>query len=235
MGPITTIEFLGPSINGATVSLVWLGAGGSTVSATETFVPTRTTNFQTSISTDKNIQAQYYYNALLADYSGNFTLSYLGNKVFVQSTNTNNPVNIQYTGTNILIGQNVTNFIFESNPPLNYGTTFSLDVPGLISSTYSITFVNPVVTPSTEVLRGADVNATSNNMQTWLGNFISTYEPTLASYSTIYHTNTLVNPFNNAPTDILAINYVKTYRYKMELTSNPTNGTRFVWWPTKNG
>jgi hypothetical protein len=109
MGPTTSIQFTGPATLGATISLVWLGSSGTTASASERFVVSRSTNFQTTQGTDGITQAQFFYTALTTDFGANFTASQIGDTVFVRSTNTNNPIIGSYSGENIFFnGFNIT-------------------------------------------------------------------------------------------------------------------------------
>jgi hypothetical protein len=102
MGPTLSIQFLGPATLGATISLIWLGSSGATVSASERFVVSRSTNFQTTQGTNSVSQAQFFYTALSTDFAGNFTMTQSTDTVYVRSTNTNNPIIGSYSGVNII-------------------------------------------------------------------------------------------------------------------------------------
>ena len=103
MSLIAKITFLGPAQSGSTLIFSWTGVSGSIVTATETFKPTRTTNYETTIGTGLIDSAQYLFSALNTDYGGNFNLSVSDNSVYVSSKNTSNPMSAETNSTNILI------------------------------------------------------------------------------------------------------------------------------------
>jgi hypothetical protein len=102
-GYVLGIKFLGPLSSGDTISMSWTGAGGTIVTSVETFVPTRTTNFKTTIGTTAVNQATNFFNAITLDYSGNFNIT--GNSgtdtVYISSKNTTNPMSGLTTSSNV--------------------------------------------------------------------------------------------------------------------------------------
>lgn len=96
------IEFSGPANSGETVSMSWTGAGGSVVTNTTMFVPTRTTSQQTTIGTDALSQATNFYNSVTTDFMANFNIIQVKNKIYISSINTSNPMSGATTSNNIL-------------------------------------------------------------------------------------------------------------------------------------
>lgn len=103
MSLIATITFIAPPQSGSTITFSWTGTGGSVVTATETFKPTRGGSFETTIGTGTTDSAQYLYSALTLDYSVNFTLAVSGNSVYVSSKNTSNPMSADTTAIGVVI------------------------------------------------------------------------------------------------------------------------------------
>ena len=97
-GPNTIINFSAPLSNGDTLTLQW---GGAT--ATETFVPLRTTSGQTTIGTNAQTQAANYAAALSIDFAANFNVYYPtgADYVVVNSIATNNTISATSTSGNI--------------------------------------------------------------------------------------------------------------------------------------
>jgi hypothetical protein len=125
---ILGIEFLGPANSGETVSMSWTGAGGSVVTNTTTFVPTRLTSQQTTIGTDALSQATNFYNSVSTDYIGNFYVNQVGTQVYVSSRNTVNPMSGATTSSNISFSSSAIGIITNVDQ-LNGCVYFTLSAP----------------------------------------------------------------------------------------------------------
>jgi hypothetical protein len=130
MSLIAKITFIKPAQSGSTITFSWTGSTGTIATATETFKPTRSTNYETRIGTGTTDSAQYLYSALTLDFAANFNLSVSGNSVYVSSKNTSNPMSAQTTAIGVVInGLGLVNDLLSRSSELvkvsgnNYDTT----------------------------------------------------------------------------------------------------------------
>lgn len=124
------IRFTGAATLNANITISWAGGypPGATASAIETFKTTRSTYFQTTRGSNAVTQAQYYYEALSADYSPNFAITKIGNDVIVTPKNGTASITATTSSANVQI-----------NPSLN-------QIQILRQSQYITPAYNPVVT-----------------------------------------------------------------------------------------
>lgn len=159
MGPFKTIQFTGPATSGSYITLHWTGSGGSVVSATEYFNPTRSASYQAAIGTDGVTQATNYANALSIDFAGNFTVTASGEFVYVASINT----------TSSISGS-------TNNPSTLFDTTASAtvtSVDGLL-----------VRSPYIFITTGSNFDTTTYTIKTWEGHLTGSDLEPVSFYKT---------------------------------------------------
>ena len=124
---------------------------------------------------------------------------------------------------------NINKFVFLGNPDLGLTANFTIKVPG-ISGVSNLTFVNPVTNASTQALRGVDRSASSSNLGSFLTNYVTNVSPFLQPYSTVVTYSEGGNPVSE-----LTVDYVKTYRYKLEFYNNAVVDKTIKFEVKKNG
>lgn len=112
------IRFTGPATLNATLTVSWAGGypPGATATATETFKGTRVSPWQTTIGSDAATQAQNYYNAMLLDFSVNFTITKIGNDVIINPKNGTLQVTASTTSSNVIINPSISQVSLLGSP-----------------------------------------------------------------------------------------------------------------------
>ena len=133
------IRFTGPATLNSTLTVSWQGGypPSGTASATQTFKTVRTTNFQTTIGSNANTQATNYYNAMLIDFSLNFTITQVGNDIVINPKNGTSVITATTSSANIVINPSLAQIQMLGSPQ-EFVPVYNPITYKFFSSNYSI-------------------------------------------------------------------------------------------------
>lgn len=125
------IRFTGAATLDSTITIQWTGGypPSTPTTAVETIKPIRSAAGHTTRGGNALEQAINYYNALVLDFSANFTITRIGNDVIVNALNGSSDITATTTSANVVINPSVSQVAFLSRPqqltPVYNPVTFS--------------------------------------------------------------------------------------------------------------